>query len=383
MNATTLAGITWDHPRGYAGLEALGRSIRLDAPAISWDRQPLEGFESHPVDALAASYDLVVLDHPCLGAPEVRVSLVPLEELFTTAELDTWQQASVGHSWTSYRYLDQQWAVPIDAATQAAVFRPDLLEHPVRTWDDVLALPPDIGMVLCLGGPHALLMLLAIVSGLGSATDDDAAPLLPPDRAREALLLMRELWARSDRAASGRNPIGIHELLAHRDDLALCPLVYSYASYATPASPGARPLRWTDAPRTEPDAAPGSILGGTGLAITRRAEGEPAAPAYIRAYQAEQVQRRLPALGAQPASVAAWHDGANRAWFDHCRGTIDSLRTATVRPRHAGWIPFQQRASTRIRDHLTHDTDLNELINDLNADHASAVVRTSVPGGHR
>ena len=55
--------LTWDHPRGFRALTAAASEI---APGqgvdISWDRQPLEGFESHPIADLCARYDLVVLD---------------------------------------------------------------------------------------------------------------------------------------------------------------------------------------------------------------------------------------------------------------------------------------------------------------------------------
>lgn len=367
MSTDDLAGITWCHPRGYAGLEAIGRSIRVDAPTVRWDRQPLEGFESYPVDELADSYDLIVLDHPCLGSPAVRSALVPVEEIFTAEEIREWQNMAVGACWTSYRYHDQQWAVPIDAAAQACVYRPDLLTHSVRTWDDVLALPRELGIVLCLGGPHALLMLLAIVSGLGAATDDTAKPLLPASEAIEALRLMRELWSRCDRDASMHNPIEVHELLAHRDDLALCPLTFSYASYASPAISQARPLLWADAPTVEPDAAPGSILGGTGLAIARRATHNTAAAAFVRAYQNVEVQRRLPRHGAQPASLPAWNDGDDPMWSRHCTSTLASVLAATIRPRHAGWIGFQERASAAVRDHLNDATNPVDVIDALNA----------------
>ena len=69
-----LRGITWDHPRGYAALAELER---LDAEGdtcygaapvpLTWDRQSLAGFESHPITDLARRYDLLVIDHPGLG----------------------------------------------------------------------------------------------------------------------------------------------------------------------------------------------------------------------------------------------------------------------------------------------------------------------------
>src|SRR5262249_58727258 len=84
-------GITGDPPRGYAALAELER---LDATAdmrygavpapLTWDRQPLTGFESRPIAGLARRYDLLVVDHPGLGT--ATAALRPLDELFRPAE---------------------------------------------------------------------------------------------------------------------------------------------------------------------------------------------------------------------------------------------------------------------------------------------------------
>src|SRR3546814_11047065 len=58
-------GLTWDHPRGYNALAAAA-ATRTDGE-LGWDKQPLEGFEAHPIADLCARYDLVVLDHPHVG----------------------------------------------------------------------------------------------------------------------------------------------------------------------------------------------------------------------------------------------------------------------------------------------------------------------------
>ena len=62
----TLRGMTWDHPRGYRPLEAF--AAHCPAAGVSWDRQSLAAFEAQPIAELARSYDLMVIDHPGLGA---------------------------------------------------------------------------------------------------------------------------------------------------------------------------------------------------------------------------------------------------------------------------------------------------------------------------
>ena len=110
-------GLTWDHPRGYAALTASGGAL------VRWDRHPLEGFESRSVAEQCALYDLVVLDHPHVGEAVAAECLVPMEELFTAGELDSWHAATIGPSFSSYRYAGAHWALPLDAATQVMACR--------------------------------------------------------------------------------------------------------------------------------------------------------------------------------------------------------------------------------------------------------------------
>ena len=81
-------GLTWDHPRGYAALAAAAGQAAAEGRAIvAWSKQPLEGFESHPIADLAARFDLLVLDHPHIGEAVDADCLVPLEELFAADEI--------------------------------------------------------------------------------------------------------------------------------------------------------------------------------------------------------------------------------------------------------------------------------------------------------
>src|SRR3546814_15973390 len=70
-------GLTWDHPRGYNALAAAA-ATSADCE-LDWDKQPLEGFEAHPIADLCARYDLVVLDHPQVGEAVAAGCLQPVE----------------------------------------------------------------------------------------------------------------------------------------------------------------------------------------------------------------------------------------------------------------------------------------------------------------
>jgi hypothetical protein len=64
----TLKGMTWSHPRGYDPMMAASRDwLTETGVSIAWDKRSLQDFESFPVEELARSYDLIVIDHPHVG----------------------------------------------------------------------------------------------------------------------------------------------------------------------------------------------------------------------------------------------------------------------------------------------------------------------------
>lgn len=359
----SLHGITWDHPRAYRPLDAF--AARGGAPEVGWDRQSLAGFEAHPISDLARRYDLLVIDHPGLGAALAAGALRPLGEIVDDVTLARWQRQSVARTWDSYHLDGQQWAAPIDAATQVCVLRPDLVDQPPRSWADVVALARRVPVTLCLGGPHALLGLLGMCA---SAGEDPGPDLLHPRVAAEAVEILREVWTHADQQVGVGDPIRVHEAMASGADLALCPLAYGYASYAQPA-PGQHALRWSDAPTFGTDR-PGTVLGGTGLAVSALSGADPAeVAAWLAAFLAPDVQGELvPAHGGQPADAAAWAAGeVDAARGGYYSSTRRSLEQAHIRPRAAGWIPLQDEASALVRHAITDGGDaaaVIELIND-------------------
>ncbi len=370
-----LRGITWDHPRGYAALAELER---LDAAAdtrygavpapLTWDRQPLAGFESAPIAGhcgLAGRYDVLVVDHPGLG--RARAALRPLDELFGPAELAAWAAATVGPSFGSYRYAGRQWALPLDAAAQICVVRPDMVGDlpPPATWQEVAGLARQVPLALVLGGPHALLALLAICAaqrtppvaetGDGSPAGGFAEDAAARDAVLAALELLAELCARTNLGLAAGNPVDVLEAMAVTDAAACCPLVYGYVTYSQPSRHPHR-LAAANAPAWQPGGRPGSVLGGTGLAVSSRIADDDidTARAHLRRLLAEPVQAELvPRAGGQPASRAAWEsdvvNAASGGFYQQTRATLDQ---AWVRPRFCGWIAFQDEGSAIVRDGL-------------------------------
>lgn len=340
-----LRGLTWDHPRGYVVLDALNAG-----PPVRWERQALEGFESRPLRDLADDFDLLIIDHPGLGEAVRDHALRPMNEVLSAAELSTCEAVSAGSSYASYRLDGSQWALPVDAAAQVSVSRPDLMADRPATWEEAQQAARLHRTAVCLGGPHALLMFAAICVSLGAFPADAAFIERAPGL--RALDIMADLLAHADPGLARRNPIAVLGAMAAEDGPAYCPLVYGYISYQRAGGNRAHALTAFDAPAGP--AGIGSVLGGTGIAVTRSCRRPDLAAAYIRHLIAEETQVRIYAeLGGQSADRRAWldqeADTQARGFYSATRRTIEA---AWVRPRFAGYLDFQTRASAVLRDGL-------------------------------
>ena len=118
----TLRGITWNHPRGLDPLLAASDVYPDIVPGvrIEWTTRSLSGFGEDPLIDLAASYDLLIIDHPFVGDAAASTAFYPLDDLARPEVLLEREQASVGPSHASYLYAGHQWALAIDAAAQVS-----------------------------------------------------------------------------------------------------------------------------------------------------------------------------------------------------------------------------------------------------------------------
>ena len=362
---TALRGLTWDHPRGVNALRAAARQ-HAERIAITWDTQPLEGFESTRISELATNYDLIVLDHPHLGEAIADDCLIPVEDLLGDALADLEAQ-SIGKSCESYRYSGKLWALPLDAAAQVQVVVPEMLDErpPPTSWDGVFELAADLPVALSLGGPHALLTFFSVCAGLdrASLTTTADAPV-PEQLCLEALDLLARLNEACDKTLSDASPITLLEAMSE-GAAACCPLIFGYVTYATSGA-----LKFCDAPGF------GSTLGGTGIALTRRCPNTPELAEHLRWLLDERTQTGfIPVNDGQPS--------ARRAWYDRCvdqaaggfySGTRTTLEAAWVRPRFDGYVSFQLRASELLRGGLRDRMPATQLCAKL-----AALWRESLP----
>ncbi|MEZ5666044.1 MAG: carbohydrate ABC transporter substrate-binding protein [Alphaproteobacteria bacterium] len=348
--SAAFSGLTWDHPRGYDALAAAAAmaSAGHARPLVQWDRQPLEGFESAPIGELAARHDLLVLDHPHIGEAAALDCLQPLEALYPADRIAAWRRQSVGAALDSYVWAGRTWALPLDVAMQVCARRPDRVADAPGDWDAVVRLAERLPVAISVAGPHPLLMLFAIAAGHGALPGGD--DLLDDRVATDALALMHRLHKLAPSGTASLNPIALLEAMATGDAIALVPLVFGYVTYAMPGT-RAHALGFTDAPRVSGSGRRGSVLGGTGIGITRRAVPDAALLAHLAWLMDPRTQTAfVPAHGGQPSARDAWTDaGVNAACGGFYRDTLATAETALVRPRFDGYVAFQSRAGERIR----------------------------------
>ena len=355
-----LEGLVWDHPRAtepLAAATAAWRRLRPDVELV-WRRRPLAAFEFQPIAEAAAGHDLLVYDHPFCGDVAASGCLLPVEG---PRDADF-----VGPSLASYRLGGRVWAVPIDAACQVSAWRPDLVarldEAPPATWAGTLRLAErararGLRVAVALAGVHALMTFLGLCANLGGpCADAPDRPPVDPAAGRAALDALRALAGAADPRAVDWSSIAALDAMAGEPDLAFCPAVYGFATYAEPDR--RHPLRF--GPFAGP-AAPhhaGSILGGAGLGLSARLAAAPERRAAAEAFAAFLAGARpqTDLLGrhrGQPARAEAWADPALDARFGgFFAATRATLEAARIRPRFAGYLGFQREGGAIVEAFL-------------------------------
>lgn len=360
-----LRGMTWDHPRGYDPLAAAASEWETrTGVSIAWDRRSLQDFETYPVRALAERYDLIVIDHPHVGQVMAEGCLQP----FATDEVAEIAAGSLGQSFPSYFWQGHQWALPIDAAAQVQAWRPDRLAAPLARWDDVMALAREGGVACPLLPPHSLMTLFSLCGLLGGTLAVTGPALFDPANGAAAYRLLADLAGLLDPAGLRQDPIAVFEAMAEPDAQAvMSPFIYGYVSYA---QDGFRPARlaFADLPVVGGAGPRGSALGGTGIAVSALRDHGAEAARFARWVAGAEVQAGFyAAAGGQPGHAGAWAaDAVNAPVLDFYRATRRTLDAAWVRPRHDGYMAYQQAASDRINDGLKRNEDGASVIADLN-----------------
>lgn len=367
---TALKGMTWSHPRGHNPLVACSKLwFERTGVEVQWEKRSLQDFESYPVQDLARRYDLIVIDHPHVGQITREGCLVPLDQPARKAQLATLARQSVGPSFASYRLGGHQWALPIDVATQIQAWRRDRMPRPLTRWDEALELARSGRIALPMRPPHSLMCFFTLAANLGHpCAVTGPGPLIEVRHGISAFDLLRSLVSSLDPGCFEMDPIAVYEDMSQPGSRTDCvPLIYGYANYGLEGFRAVR-LAFADFPAAGPSGPVGSALGGTGIAVSAESSDVDAAVEFAFWIAGAEVQNGLyPAAGGQPGNAVAWEDDAvnarTGAFYRDTRATLDG---AWVRPRHDGYMAFQDAAAARINDGLRRDEDAERVVGDLN-----------------
>ncbi|MEN5296991.1 extracellular solute-binding protein [Brucella sp. TWI559] len=367
MSTIKLKGMTWSHPRGYDPMVAGAQQWLADKGVeIEWEKRSLQDFETFPVEELARNFDMIVIDHPHVGQITKEGCLLPLDVPGREAELAALADGSVGQSFPSYNWQGRQWAFPVDSATQVQAWRPDLMDDPAISWGEVLRLARAGKVLLPLRSPHSLMSFYTLAANAGTPCSVEGE-LISVEDGSHAFEQLRELASLVAPECLGMDPIAVFEEMAAPDsEIACSPLIYGYVNYAMPGFRD-RLIRFADIP-SGPAGVAGSALGGTGIAVSAFSRHPQAAIDFAYWIASGDVQKGLyAASNGQPGHAGAWEDDAvNAATLGFYRDTRSTLEGAWVRPRHDGYMSFQEAASERINKGLQENEKAEHVVADLN-----------------
>ena len=385
LQPTVLRGITWDHPRGLGGLRATAVAYAAARPGVrvQWTTRSLQAFADQPVDQLASRFDLIYLDHPAIGEAVARSCLVPLDRHLDGATLADQAEGSVGRSAESYEWDRHRWALATDAAAQVAAYRPDLMERAgvtlPRTWPDALdaaAALRRVGLWAALPAipVDAICAFLTVCAALGEEPFQGGGErhVISRGTGRSALEVLRAFVERCHPSSLDWNPPSMLEHMSTSDEVAYCPLAFGYANYARP---GFRDhLVFAAPPPAGDDGVPRGTLGGAGLAVSARSRAVEEAVRYAAFVAGPDTQRTVYfQAGGQPGHRSAWTDPAvNAASGGFFEGTLDAADAALLRPRHDGFLGFQDAAGALVHGHLRAGEDPGPVLEAIEAAWAAA-----------
>ncbi len=366
----TIRLVSWGHRRATDPLLAARARFAERYPDIevAIDVRPLSDFEHQGMAGVAAQYDLIVYDHPFSGDIAAGALFLPLEDRLPDLLGPDAAPRYIGPSLATYRLAGHVWGAPIDAATQHAALRADLLQGageavPTR-WADVIALGERLrrrGLFLgtAVQTPHALMTIGSLMANAGRPwTTDPRRPFaIDPEAFAIAYGQVGDLLAFCPPEALGWNSIDLHEAMVARDDVAYCPAVYGYATYGE--ADQRRPLAFGPFAGAMAPYEAGSVIGGTAIGVSAQCSAPDAAISFVRFMLEEGVQCDLvPAHHGQPALVSGWREPANDRRFNgFYTAAASSVETAWVRPRRPGYPVFQADAGRAVADGLKAGQD--------------------------
>ena len=369
-----LKGMTWSDPRGYDPLIALSEAFEAEHPGVTftWDKRSLQGFESTPVEELAAEYDLLIIDHPHVGTAARQGCLLPLDEVLPDETMTALANETVGKSFISYAIDGHQWALPVDAATQVQAHRPDRGGR-ADTWQEIIDIAAKGEVILPLRAPHSLMCFYTLAGNIGHPCGSSQNRLLPDDVLEQVFDALKAVTDHIDPACFEMDPIAAMDRLAEDSSLRIAPLTFLYKGYSD-AGYRTNRLAFSDIPTLGKFGPVGAALGGTGLAVSRRTEAPELCARFAAWAAGAECQSKLyAASNGQPGNAIAWASPeVNAPVLDAYWNTRLTHESAWLRPRHDGYMTFQAEGSEIVNEVLTNRLSVSKATDALNSSFAAS-----------
>ena len=366
---TVLRGITWGRSRGYTPLVATAVRYEELHPGVTilWEKP--YNFAQGIIEEAASKYDILMIDHPHVGAASESGCLIPLCEHISFEYLKDQLDNSVGKSHKSYNIKGKQWALATDTATPVPFYRPDIFEKKKlelpKTWEDVLELT-SMGLVVMDWGNINMLMnfyMMCVTQGGQLFKNDDI--VVDEDT---GVLVLRQFRELAKKQPENLIDVGsLFEAMTTRDDIAYCPFTYPYAPYSRKGY-SKKPVLFSDIVSIGKSGMLKSTLGGAGLAVSSTSPNIETAVDYVAYATSPEIQSTIYAecMG-QPGHRKAWLDNhVNELTGNFYKNTLKSHDNSYLRPRYNGYIKFQGEAGFPIRDYVLKGGNEKDVLTKIN-----------------
>ena len=368
-----LKGMTWDHPRGYDPMIATSNEFSLKNSGnvtISWDKRSLQAFADRPIEEMTDEYDLIVIDYPHVGEVAAKNLLAQFDTPSYDDKLSKLKSESVGRSFESYRVDDHQWALPIDAATQVAAYRKDLIGSLPKNWNDLIDLAKQEKVIWPLKPVHAISSFYSIYNNIGVIFNPSNRDFVVKDQCIETLKMMKNIADLLPEECFEMDPIDTAESMSENNHIVYCPYLYGFSNYSRQDF-RANILIYTNVIDLSGKGSVGTHLGGTGIAVSAQSKNKNYAMDYAYWIAGSDCQKKTYyENGGQPGNAVAWEDQKinyeTNSFFSNTRQTLDE---AWVRPKHNGYMNFQDEGGNIINEYLQTSGDEEKIYEKLKSEY--------------
>jgi len=365
----TLRGMTWDHSRGYDPMIATSKIFteKYDNKVrIEWDKRSLQAFADRPIEQMVEEYDLMVIDYPHVGEVSAKGLLQNFDTKKYNNELKLLKKQSVGLSHQSYNIDGHQWALAIDAATQVSCYRSDLITSLPKNWDDLFQLSQNKRVIWPLKPVHAISSFYSIYNNITEEFEPDNKNFVHKDFGIKALQMMKQVSQYLPSECFSMDPIRTAEILSEDNDFYFSPYTYGFSNYSR-IDYRKNLLTYGNVIDLSGKGPHGTHLGGTGIAISNKSKNKDLALEYSYWIAGSECQQTIfYSSGGQPGNSDAWeNDTINLETNNFFKNTRSTLDQAWVRPRHNGYMNFQDESGNIINEYLQSNVNEVDVIDKL------------------